>query len=390
MFQKKVFDTSVMRTPYSSPITHASVAMFAARSCCAGLAAFLLSCSPALPLQHEPPPAGEAAYTPHYSIVCVIHGDGDYLYHDTAGTERLADLEALAGAKRIAEGNPRAEVFVFHQRAKKHLLFIFPLPDGDFSYYRNGLLVAQESYWRDQEHSQLAPEVELFHRFRSMGKHASMNVFLYCGHEIPEFGGAGYDESYPKRTFTVRDLAVGLNGFTRDDTTFDLMVLSTCFGGTPYTIETLGTHARYIIASPDNLHLSYFDLHVMERLDLSMGDGDVEAFARKFAHQAFNRLTRDIQTAVSVGVYDMVRVQGFVRSVRTQYDQTLTVLGGETAVSGDVMKRCDCADLPGYRRPSMKEGVEILFRPAQFGRFQTKRDHSGWECWDVKGPGGVF
>ena len=95
------------------------------------------------------------------------------------------------------------------------------------------------------------------------------------------------------------------------------MILSTCFGGTPYTIGALGTFARYIIASPDNLHLSYFDFHSLERLDLSVRDGDVPAFAKQFAHQAFDRLTGDIQTAVSVAVYDVDRVQEYVHSVHS-------------------------------------------------------------------------
>ena len=69
----------------------------------------------------------------------------------------------------------------------------------------------------------------------------------------------------------------GLKGFTADSARFDLMILSTCFGGTPYTIGALGPFARYIIASPDNLHLSYFDFHSLERLDLNLGQGNVPA-----------------------------------------------------------------------------------------------------------------
>ena len=76
--------------------------------------------------------------TARYSIVCVIHGDGDYLYHDTDGNEYAADEEALAAAKRVAQQNPHAEVFIFHQRPRRHFLFLFPLRDGEFYYYRNG------------------------------------------------------------------------------------------------------------------------------------------------------------------------------------------------------------------------------------------------------------
>ena len=105
--------------------------------------------------------------------------------------------------------------------------------------------------------------MELYRRFHAESQRAIVKIFLYSGHEIPEFGGAGYDASVPDRTFTVRDLQSGLQGFTGSSAKFDLLVLSTCFGGTPYTIGALGPYARYIIASPDNLHLSYFDFRAL-------------------------------------------------------------------------------------------------------------------------------
>ena len=246
----------------------------------------------------------------HYSILFIIHGDGDYLYHDTAGNEYIADEEALADAKRVAQENPLAEVFIFHQKSRSHFLFFFPLRDGEFYYYRNGRLIANELYWRDQKQSNFDLEVELYRRFRANNQREVVSMFLYFGHEIPEFGGAGYDASYPDRTFTVRDLASGIEGFTSDFTKFDLLVLSTCYGGTPYTIGTLGSYARTIIASPDNLHLSYFDLNSLESLEVSLQDGDIPAFANRFARQSFDRLTGDIQTTVSVAVYDVQTCAG--------------------------------------------------------------------------------
>ena len=355
-------------------------------ACCAAVNVLLSSCSADLPVQDEAQQPVERSPAVSYSIVFVIHGDGDYLYHDNSGKQYEADEEALAGAKRIALRNPRAEVFIFHQIPRKHFLFFFPVRDGEFYYYRNGRLIANEPYWRDQEHSPLDPEITLYQRFRTGIQHGTVNLFLYCGHEIPEFGGADYDASCPERTFTVHDLADGLRGFTRDSTRFDLMVLSTCFGSTPYSIGALGPAARYIIASPDNLHLSYFDLHALERLDLNLQEGDVLAFAKKFAHQSFDWLTRDIQTVVSVAVFDVDRVQDFLHSVRMTYDRTLTALKGETQSSTAAIERCDCADIPAYALPTLNEGVEVLYRPARFGRSKNKENHSGWECWKERGP----
>ncbi len=348
---------------------------------CAALVALLSSCSTGIPVQHEVHQTEEPT---RYSIVYVIHGDGDYLYHDTGGNEYNADEKALAGAKLVALQNPKAEVFIFHQKPRHHFLFLFPLRDGDFYYYRNGRFVANETYWRDQPEASLGAEVELYRRYRVQNQRETRSIFLYYGHEVPEFDGVDYDASYPNRAFTVHDFARGLKDLRGDSTKFDLIILSTCFGGTPYTIGTLGTFARYIIASPDNLHLSYFELHSLERLDLRLRDGDVHAFAKTIAQQTFDRLTSEIQTAVSIAVYDVDRVQNFVRSVRSAYDQTLTDFKGEASMV--TAEHCDCAELPAYMLPAMSMGVEIFYRAARFGRSKNKVNHSGWECWRLKEP----
>jgi len=317
--------------------------------------------------------------------VCIIHGDNDYLYHDTIGREYIADAEVLAEVKKVAQQNPRAEVFIFRQIPRRHFLFFFPLHDGEFSYYRNGLLVAHELYWRDQDHPRFGHEVELYSRFHADNQRERVSMFLYFGHEIPEMEVAGYDASYPDRMFSVHDLADGLKGFTRDSGRFNLFVLATCYGGTPYTVGALGPFARTMIASPGNLHLSYFDLRLLEHLDHRLQDKDVPAFAARFARQAFHRLISGIQTEVSIAVYDVDRVQEFLHSVHKDYDHTLTLWKGETGSSMAANEHCDCADLPAYVMPTMHNGVEIFYRPARFGRSTNKQNHSGWECWMDKG-----
>jgi hypothetical protein len=213
-------------------------------------------------------------------------------------------------------------------------------------------------------------------------------MFLYFGHEIPEFGGAGYDASYPDRPFTVRDLAEGLQGFTAATGRFDLMILSTCYGGTPYTIGVLGTSARTIVASPDNLHLSYFALPVLERLDTTLTRGDVPALADRFARQAFDRLASAVQTAVSVAVYDVDRVQEYVTAIGGTYDAALATAKSMMNASVVTMEHCDCAAVPGYTLPMMQQGVSLLYRPPAFGRSRQKEHHSGWECWrEVRSQG---
>jgi hypothetical protein len=342
------------------------------------LVLFMFSCSSIPILQQAPPLEEEYALPLRYSMVFIIHGDGNYVYHDTQGNEQSADEKALVEATLVAMLNPQAEVFIFHEKPRRHMLLFFPLRDGAFYYYRYGHLLAKKLYWRDQGLSRFDAEVELYHQFRAEKQSKTVRLLLYFGHEIPEFEGAGYDASYSDWTFTVHDLAQELKRIKPDSTKFDLMVLSTCFNGTPHTIARLAPLARTIVASPENLHLSYFDLHQFIRLDVGLGDGDIAEFAKKFANQAFDQLSEDIQTAISVAVYDIDRVQNYLQAVDSAYDHNLAKLKGFPAGS---IEHCDCAEDSTYVLPGMSDGVDLFYRPARFGRLKNKQDHSGWECW---------
>ena len=353
---------------------------------CAAIAMLLSSCSTGMVVQGEARRAEDAVLAAPYTVVFVIHGDGDYAYHDADGNEQRADEKALAGAIRVAEENPRAEVFVYHQKPGRHLFFVVPLQDGDFYYYRNGRLVVHEPYRRATGAVRLDAELELYRRFRAAEEAPLASVFVYFGHEIPETGGLDYDASHPERPFTVHGLAGELQGFTGPSGRFDLLVLSTCFGGTPHTVGELSSVARYIVASPENLHLSYFDLRSLERLDLTLQAGTIPALAGEFARSAFDRLAREVQTAVSVAVYDVDRARAFTQAARGVYDRELARLNGDPASFMTAMERCDCADVSAYLLPGINEGVDVLYRPARFGRSKGKQGHSGWECWRERGP----
>lgn len=361
---------------------HVTQVMFAVNITCVILPLFLLSCSSGALTGRGVAFGEENMVTPpRYSMVFIIHGDGNYLYHDSNGIARRADDETLFEATKVAILNPEAEVFIFHEKPRRHVLFFFPRRDGNFYYYRQGKLIAKESYWRDQGPSRFDPIVERYHRF-SAEKHAEMvRMFLYFGHEIPEFGGTGYDASYKNRIFTIEELAGGLKHMTRDSTKLDLVVLSTCFNGTPHSIATLAPYAQTIIASPDNLHLSYFDLGPLERLDTGLQDGNVTAFATNFARHAFNRLTEDIQTAVTVAVYDVDSVQTYLQAVGKSYNHTLAAIKTQQPES---LEHCDCADEAIYVTPEIGEGVTIFYRAPGFGRTKHKLNHSGWECWRLR------
>lgn len=345
------------------------------------LTVILSSCSPRISVIKESKQTEYNSLKTQYSLIFFIHGDSDYIYLDTSDNEYKADEETVMNAEKVAEQNPTAEVFIFHQKPRRHFLFFFPLKDGEFYYYRNGKLIANESYWRDQEESNLDFEAEIYRQFHVANQNKFIKMFLYFGHEIPEFGGEGYDESYPDRSFTIDDLASGMKSFTSDSIKFDLTVLSTCYGGTPNTIGKLVPFAQTIIASPENLHLSYFDISALERLDVNLKDGDVPSFAKRFARQSFDKLASSIETTVSVVVYNIKQVQNYLNSVQKDYNLTLDSLKGMSKTDLSKLNHCDCADIPVYQISTINNGVEILYRPAKFGRSKNKQSHSGWECW---------
>lgn len=344
---------------------------------CAALAVLLLlACSTAPPVRDDT----FGASPPRYSLVFIVHGDGKYLFHDTLGVARRADEEIVAKARAIAEQNPNAEVLIFHEIKRRHVLFLIPRRDGRAYHYRNGRLVAQECYWRDQGESRFDPEVRLYHQFAGTRPRPSLQMLFYFGHELPEFASTGYDASYSKRPVTVDDLAAAVKNIAGDSSKVDLLALVTCFGGTPYTIGVLAPYARFIVASPENLHLSYFNLALLAPLDIGSEDGAVAAFADRFARNAFAQLERDVQTAISVVVYDVDSLGGFVTSVAGAYRRALTAV---SELPVESVEHCDCADDSAYAMPGMSEGLTVLYRSPRFGRAKQKQTHSGWECWRI-------
>ena len=333
------------------------------------------SCSSKPPVEDVRP-----SEAPRYSMVFMIHGDGDYIYHDTDGRRHDADEAVLAEVQRIAAHNANAEVFIFHQKRRSKTLFLIPHKDGQAYYYRNGRLLEEESYWRDQGATRFTPEIEIFEQLTTTRSHPAATMFFYFGHEIPEFDGGGYDRSYPDKSFTVPELVCALHRMRGEAEKIDMVVLGTCYGGSPYTIGWLAPYSRYIVASPENLHRSYFDLSPLENLD---GPWDPRAFSVGFARNAFDRLDRDIETGICVAVYDAEAVRSYLDSVDASYRQTLSSLTGRDRAS---VKRCDCARSEGYALPAMHDGVEVLYRASRFGRAKHTPSHSGWSCWSAK-PG---
>lgn len=313
----------------------------------------------------------------HNSIVCIVHGDGDYIFHDSVGSEQRADERVLEELDAMAARLHRSEVFVFHQRPTSRLLFLFPRDDGMFSYYRNGRLVARESYRRPSGGNRFDAEAALYREFHGSANRDGAHMLLYFGHEIPDADGAGYDRSTPERRFNTDTFAAALPCFSDSAVRIDLAIVSTCYNGSPHMMAAVAPSVRYVVASPENLHLSYFDPRAIADAETMLQTDSIARFARMFAGSAFARLSQDVETAVSVCVYDVDRVRPYLRAAMRVYHDTMPVAAAEASAE---RKHCDCADLPSYRTPAMNDGVDVFFRPAQFGRNQQVAHHSGWEC----------
>lgn len=342
---------------------------------CAVLAFLLPACGSMTLSFDDAPTATTPEPAPRYSIIFIIHGDGDYVYHDARGQPHRADKRTLRAAMLVARQRTDAEVCIFHQRPSFTLMYLIPLPDGEFQYYRGGALKAREPYWRSTGAARFEAESVLYHKYAVAAERA--NIMLYFGHEIPEMGGMGYDVSTPERVVNIHAFSAGLKGFMPDSTRFDLLVLSTCFGGTPLTIAALAPYARTIIASPGNLHLSYFDLRAFGSLEKFRGRDNVRDFAPYFARQAFRQLSADVQTAVTVAVYESDRVNTYLAAAGRTYAERLRALQDSAA---SAIEYVDCGEEESFVLPGMRDGVSVLFRPSRFGREKNKPRHSGWQC----------
>ena len=307
-------------------------------------------------------------------LVYVIHGDGSYLYHDKDGKAYRADEEALKEAISVAENNPSAEVYIFHQR-RRHL--IPPSGDGRFYYYRGGQALVESSYWRGESEHAFEAEGQLFRKYSS-GAAPRHTFFLYYGHQVPEYDGRGYHRSYPGRSFTVQTLSEGLAHFKyQGQEKFDLVLLSTCYSGTPGVIGALCTHARYIIASPENLHLSSINSLLFRRLD-DLQTTDIYSFLKGAVEDAFERLKENTQTVITVALYDTEKVTAYLDSIGERYRAILNEISSPSFRGR--FRFSDCAEDLRFLSYGMSEGVDIFYRPPLFGKESEKNTHSGWEC----------
>ena len=310
------------------------------------------------------PPTGPL----RYALVFVIHGDGSYLFHDEGGKPLEADQVALERARATAEANPEAEVFVFHQRDRRGLT----RENGTLELYRNGTIVLRRGYRRNS--GGLEAEIALYRDLTRIAPSADpQRLFLYFGHQVPERPESGYHSSLPRASFGLEPLADGLAGFLPPEHRFDLAVLSTCNNGTPTAIAALAPRARYLVASPADLHLSHLATGTLAHLE-RRDPMEAGLLARELALAAFGELTERVSTIVTISVYDLDTLAPLVAEAAAELQARLAGAEG-------VLEFYDCGEDPRFSSLAGLPGVTVLYRPPRFGRERTKAAHSGLQCY---------
>jgi hypothetical protein len=311
-----------------------------------------------------------------YSVIYYIHGDADYLYHSSNGTSVQADEKALSTAMDIAEKAKLGEVFIFHQLPQKRFLGLFPRKSSRLYYYRNGYKVREDKY-SDKDDPFLMKEAHLYNAYTS--KTAEKNLpayFLYYGHEIPNDGGKNYHRTLPNIQVNTESFSNGMQHFLlNSNEKFSLVVLSTCDNGTPAMVKNIQPLTHVLLASPQNLHLSYIDsdsLGLLESdpktLPLSIAGG--------MADQTFNRLAERIYTTITLSVYDLDVVGTYVDTLNTLNTTYYEALEYPISFEANV----DCVQLPYFDPQRFSPGVKTWYQPARFGRKEMMKTPSGWGC----------
>lgn len=317
-----------------------------------------------------------ASASVEYSIIYVIHGDANYRFHDENGTSLQADEEVLNDAKNVGRKATNGEVFIFHQKPERKILWLFPKKDRQFLHYRNGALVNSQSYSPQSEQQSFVKESDLYREYtakQSRGK----NVLLYYGHQIPDSEEIGYHKSRPNAVFNTTTFTNGLESFIDEEQSFDLTVLSTCNNGTPAMIHALRSATKYVLASPQNLHLSHIDSQPLLELNRPNRQEIRSAqLARQLAEKNYDRLSGFLQTVITLSIYDYDSIQGYLPGLNNAYQNYLADNTGNSLLT----ENTDCASLSFFDASRYKKGIQLWFKPPAFGTKKNNSTYSGWGC----------
>jgi hypothetical protein len=304
---------------------------------------------------------------------------------------------------------------------------LFGAAEGRFYHYRYGSLQRRKAYYRGK--GDLDAESDLVRRFAAPSALIASGstredaekarriptVFVYFGHEIPEVLALKDDTSslvMARFTAALRNLTSPFSPeeILENDSLkplppsarrtgkpakpYGLVILSSCYGGTPRMMSALAPLTDYAVASPAYLHLSYLDAGALR--DPTVGDSltDKKSFkklAQAVATQSIERLRQKTQTEITVAVYDLEAVNGFARAFSRSHAKSYakadtraarapTMRGDSrsSAVNGIVWR--DCASDPAFDDSQAARGVMLLYRPPRFGPGKNIASRSGWQC----------
>lgn len=314
-----------------------------------------------------------------YSIIYVVHADGDYLYFDRNRNARKADEKVLEEAKAIGESATGGELFIFHQLPESKIFGVFPKKNRRMYHYRNGRLVQRKSYSPSGDRAVLGTESSLYRTFSEAGQDDLPRYFLYFGHQIPETRRKGYYRSRPDAELDIALFAAGISDFLPSALhSFSLTVLSVCNGGNPLTVDLLQDQTEILLTSPQNLHLSHIDSDPLLQLerDSAVSAGQI---ATAMADTSFQRLSDFLKTPVILSIYRMEEVKPYLKDLQNAYQDYL----GRSGKYPVIREYRDCLELPFADRFRLERGVQRWFKPAQFGSEARKSGHSGWGCIEL-------
>lgn len=312
------------------------------------------------------------AEKPAYTLIYYIHGDSDYLYHDRGGNPLQADKEVLADAKMLAELSNTGEVFIFNQKRKPLISGL----SGVLYHYRFGSLEGIYPYSPQLKGDAfLATESALYQNLKAPvypDEHRSF--FLFYGHEIPNEPHGGYHATHDNNEASIPSFAEGLSFFLSDGSDrFELVILSSCSNGEPEMAQALQPYSRGMIASPQNLHLSYIRPLPLILLE-PKPQLPANELAQKIAEVSFGQLSRTVQTTVTISYYRLDEAVAYL-------DELIANIYHHQSekLSGPVADKMDCGRLPFFDDSRYSEGVRTWYKPSRFGR-AAGATHSGWGC----------
>jgi len=314
---------------------------------------------------------------PEYTIIYYIHADSDYLYHDSSGKPVQGNSVVLTDAFSVAEKAVSGEVFIFYQKPERRIAGLFPRRSSRLYHYTGGELTGRVKYRHsDGTEDFLTSEVRLYNQYRNaLHQGIKQNHFLYFGHEIPESGGEKYHRTLPKIKVNTGSFATGVHNFlANDDQRFDLIVLSTCNNGSPVMASHLIPISNVLLASPQNLHLSHIDSESLSLMESNPGITAIE-LAQTVAEQTFKRLESDVQTAITLAVYNFDVVKEYKSKL-----QSFAVSYQKSGRLNQYSDNMDCRQASFFDDAIFSKGLITWYKSARFGRTSFSSNHSGWGC----------